>query len=97
MTFQIAMFLLPICATLTSLIVEGIKKMTEVKKPTVVAAIVAVIVGALVPIGYYLVKHIAFTSADVVYLVGMVVLTWLSATCGYDKIKEAIEQLIKKE
>jgi ABC-type iron transport system FetAB permease component len=95
MTIQIATFLLAVCAALTSAITEGIKKMTNVTKPTLVAAIVAVVVGALVPAGYYLVKHIAFTSADAVYLVGMVVFTWLSSTIGYDKVKQIIEQFIK--
>lgn len=93
MTYQVAIFLLPICAALTSLITEGIKKMTTVNKPTVVAAIVSVIVGAAVPVGYYLVNGIAFATADIVYLVGMVLLTWLSATVGYDKIIEVINQL----
>jgi len=95
MTIQIATFLLAVCAALTSAITEGIKKMTNVTKPTLVAAIVAVVVGALVPAGYYLVKHIAFTSADAVYLVGLVILTWLSATCGYDQVKNLLSQFIK--
>lgn len=94
MTFQIASFLSTICAAFTGLITEAIKKMFKVTKPTIVAAIVSVVVGVAVPVGYIILNQMAFTAQDVVYLIAMVVLTWLCSTIGYDKVKEVLKQLI---
>ena len=96
MTVQIAMFLLTICSVATSLITEGIKKMVTVTKPTIVAAIVAIIVGAAVPVCYILLNGLTFGTQEIIYTVGMVIMTWLCATIGYDKVKEAIQQILGK-
>ena len=93
MTFQIAMFLLTICAAFTGLITEAIKKTFNATKPTLVALIVSVVVGIAVPVGYLIVCKLPFGSTEAVYLVAMVVLTWLSATVGFDKVKQIIEQI----
>ena len=97
MTVQIAMFLLTITAAMTSLITEAVKKTVKTDKPTIVAAIVSVITGIGVPIGYLILNHMAITAQDIVYIVAMVVLTWLCATLGYDKIIEVISQIVKGE
>ena len=94
MTVQIAMFLLTICAAMTSLITEAIKKTFDGGKPTITAAIVSVVTGVGVPIGYLILNHLAITPQDIVYIVAMVVLTWLCATLGYDKVVEIIHQII---
>lgn len=88
------MFLLAVSATATSLITEAIKKTFGTKAPNITAFIVSIITGALIPIGYLLINSIAPTVSDIVYVVAMVVLTWLCATLGFDKVKQAIEQLI---
>ncbi len=82
-----------ICAAITSLITEAIKKTISDKRPTITAAIVSVIVGVGVPIGYLILKSLPITAQDVVYIVAMVVLTWLCSTLGYDKVWQVIEQL----
>ena len=87
------MFLLTISAAATTLITEGVKKTITTKKPTIVAAVVSVIVGILVPVGYMILCHITITEQDVVYIVAMVVMTWLSATLGYDKVWQFLEQM----
>lgn len=93
MTFQIAMFLLTICAAFTGLITEAIKKAFNATKPTIVALVVSVIVGIGVPVGYILINGLSFGVTEIVYLIAMVILTWLSATLSYDKVKQIIEQL----
>ncbi len=96
MTIQIALFLLTICAALTSLITEAVKKTISDKRPTITAAIVAVLVGAGVPIGYLIINKLPITTQDIVYIIAMAVMTWVSACVGYDKTKEFIEQFIIK-
>lgn len=90
------MFLLTVCATMTSLITEAIKRAFTDKQPTITAAIVSVVTGIGVPIGYLILSHMAITTQDIVYIVAMVVLTWLCATLGYDKVLQVIEQMIHK-
>ena len=97
MTVQVAMFLLTVCAAFTSLITEAIKKMFNVTKPTIVAAIVSVIVGAAVPVCYILLNHLTFGTQEIIYTIAMVILTWLCATLGYDKIKQVLEQIINND
>ena len=93
MTVQVASFLLTICAAFTGLITEALKKMFKITKPTICAAIVSVVLGIAVPVGYMILNGLAFTSQDAVYIVAMVVLTWLCSTLGFDKVKEVIQQL----
>ena len=81
---------------MTSLITEAVKKTITDKRPTITAAVVSVITGIGVPIGYLVLNHLPITAQDVVYIVAMVVLTWLCATLGYDKVIEIIKQLIPK-
>ncbi len=80
---------------MTSLIVEAVKKMCAVRRPTTLAAIVAVAVGILIPVLYMVLYQIPFTAQDAVYIIGMVVLTWLCATLGYDTVMTAIGQFRK--
>ena len=93
MTVEVALFLLTICSAFTGLITEAIKKMFTVNKPTIVAAIVSVIVGAAVPICYLIINKIPFGAQEIIYTVAMVILTWLCATIGYDKVMEVIRQI----
>lgn len=93
MTVQISMFLLTVCSVLTSLITQALKKMMTIKKPTITAAIVSVVVGIAVPVGYIIINKMPFMAQDSVYVISLVVLTWLCATLGYDKVIEAIKQI----
>ncbi len=80
---------------MTSLVVEAVKKMMTAKAPTITAAIVSVIMGIAVPVGYLVLNHLTITAQDVVYIVAMCVLTWLCSTLGYDKVVQAVMQLRK--
>jgi len=85
------------CSTATSLIVEAIKKMTTVKKPNILAAIVAVIVGAGASIAYIVLRGIAVDAKVIVVVVTFIILCWLCSMLGYDKIYQTIMQLKGKE
>lgn len=96
MTIASGSFILLICSTLTGLIVEAIKKMIEVKKPNIVAAIISVIVGIAVSIGYIILNGIAFSIDSILYIIGIVVLSWLVSMLGYDKVIQTILQIKDK-
>ena len=78
---------------MTTLITEAAKKTFTVKSPNIVALIVSAITGAGIPIGYLIINSISITGQDVVYIVALVVLTWLCSTLGYDKVIQSIMQL----
>jgi len=94
MSAQISMVLLTVSAVMTSLITQAVKKMLVDKAPTITAAIVSVVVGIAVPVGYMVLNSLPFTAKDIVYLVSLVVLTWLCSTLGYDTVIKAISQLV---
>ena len=74
MTITIGSFILMICSLMTGLIVEAIKKMVEVKRANVVAAVVSVIVGIAVPVGYIVMNKILLDVNALLYIVSIVVL-----------------------
>lgn len=93
MTISIGSFILMVCAVMTGLIVEAIKKMVNVDKPNILAAIVAVIVGIAVSVGYIILNHIPFDTTAVLYVISIVVLSWLCAMLGFDKVVQTIAQI----
>lgn len=95
MDAQVSVVLLTVCAVMTSLITQAVKKMLTDKAPTITAAVVSVIVGILVPVGYLILNKLPFTVQDAVYIVSMVVLTWLCSTLGYDTVITALSQIGK--
>lgn len=96
MTISSGSFILLLCSVLTGLIVEALKKMVgEISKPNIVAAIVSVIVGIIIPIGYMFITKIPFNTDSVFYIIGIVGLSWLTSMLGYDKVVQTIMQVIK--
>lgn len=95
MTVQIATFLLTVCATLTGLITEAVKKTFAVRSPNIVALVVSVTTGICVPLIYLGITGDVPTWQDACYIIAMAVLTWLCSTLGFDKISQAIGQIKK--
>lgn len=92
MTIEVGMFLLMLCSVLTGLIVEAIKKMTEVKKPNIVAAVVAVFVGAIIPVMYILYNSLSFDTTAILYIISLIFLSWLCSMLGYEKVIQTLTQ-----
>ena len=90
-----ALMLLTISSAFSSLITEAIKKMCEnkVKSATMLAAIVAVMVSTLVCCGYGILFNVVPTPKTVVNCICLVILSWLCATIGYDKVIKVIRDL----
>ena len=74
MTISIGSFILMICSVMTGLIVEAIKKMVEVKRANLVAAVVSVIIGIAVPVGYIVMNKILLDVNALLYIISIVVL-----------------------
>lgn len=99
MTTTIFLMLLASFSTITGLVVECIKKIVNDKANisyNITALIVALIVGTCGCSIYYQLNAIPFTINNIIYIVLMGFASALSATIGYDKIKQAISQLTVK-
>ncbi len=88
---------LAISSALTSLTVEGIKKLLDEQgkpyKPNLLAAIVAVLLSVFAIAGYALYKSIPMSVQLVVITIPFAFLSWLVSMVGFDKVKQLIAQL----
>lgn len=94
MTVALFLSLFTILSLADSLITEAIKKVFNATKPTLVAAIVAAVVGWGGGVCAYLLMKIPFDTPGIISLVLMAPVVWLGATLGYDKVKEIIQQIL---
>lgn len=99
MTLHIFLLGLLIVSTFTSLVTEGIKKWLQERNKkyyaNALAGYVAIGLSVLVTIGYTILTETMFDVKMAVYLVALMILSWLSAMCGYDKVIQAISQFKK--
>lgn len=97
MTITSFLVLLAAFAAITSVVTEGVKKFLDSLKVSYASNVVVLIVALVVGCGgtaiYYANCQIPFNALTSVYLALMGVANWLSAMVGYDKVKQAIEQL----
>lgn len=97
MTISMFTIILAACAVATSLLVQGIKKFLDEMKiryaSNIVVLVVALIVGCGVTALYYVNYQVPLNVLNSVYLAIMGVANWLGSMLGYDKVKQAIEQI----
>ena len=88
-----------IVSMLTGLVTEAVKKiLRELGKdplPNLLAGIVAMVLAVAVSAGYFVLTDMVFTAKVVVYGIALVVLAWLAAMIGYDKVMQAIAQFMR--
>lgn len=90
------LILLSAFSVLSSLVTEGIKKIASDKANlsyNIVALIVALVIGGIGCGIYYQLNAIPFNTNNVIYMILMGLASGLTATVGYDKVKQAILQL----
>ena len=96
MTLEIFMVGLLIVSTMTSLFTEGIKKWLQERNKTyhanALAGYVAIVLSIAVGIAYIVVTAATINAQMVVFLLALVLLSWLCAMIGYDKVVQAISQ-----
>lgn len=99
MTVIMFLMLLSAFSVLTSLIVEGIKKLASDKANlsyNLIALITALIVGGVGTGIYYQLNGIPFTTNNIIYMVLMGLASGLCAEVGFDKVRQMVEQLTGK-
>ena len=93
MTLEIFLLGLMIVSIFTGLFTEGIKKYHS----NFLAGGVAVVLSALVGAGYLILTETQINDKMAVYLIALVLLSWLASMVGYDKVIQAIAQLKKTD
>ena len=87
-----------ILATLTTLTVEGLKKILDsVKKTynsTILAVIVSVVLSVATSVCYMVYNSIGFSAQAVIEIIALTFLSFLGSTVGYDKV---IKEIFKKD
>lgn len=99
MTTTMFLMLLSAFSVISSLATEGIKKIVSDKTNlsyNIVALIVALVVGGAGCAIYYQLNAIPFTINNIIYMILMGLASGLTATVGYDKVKQAVVQLTGK-
>lgn len=88
---------LAIISALTTLTVEGLKKLIgeKIKSYNLLAVIVAVVITLALSAGYIIYTATAITPQIIIEVIALVFLAFLSATTSFDKVKQLIEQLMR--
>lgn len=99
MTLELFLLLLLIVSTLTGLVTEAIKKQLHERDKkyyaNALAGYVSIGVSIIIGIAYVILVAAAINAQLFVYLIALVLLSWLSAMVGYDKVIQAISQFKK--
>ena len=100
MTTTTFLMLLSSFSVLSGLVTEGIKKLISDKANmsyNIIALVVALIIGGAGSAVYYQLNAIPFNLDNIIYLVLMGLASGLCSMVGFDKIKQAIEQITSKK
>ena len=93
MTLTLFVSLVSILSLISSLFTEACKKVFNVTKPTLLVAILSGIFGWGGGAVAYILMGIAFTTSSIICLFLLPFAIWLTATLGYDKFMEIIQQI----
>ena len=100
MTTTTFLMLLSSFSVLSGLVTEGIKKLISDKANmsyNIIALVVALVIGGVGSAVYYQLNAIPFNIDNIIYLVLMGLASGLCSMVGFDKIKQAIEQIVGKK
>ena len=100
MTTTTFLMLLSSFSVLSGLVTEGIKKLISDKANmsyNIIALVVALVIGGVGSAVYYQLNAIPFNIDNIIYLVLMGLASGLCSMVGFDKIKQAVEQIVGKK
>ena len=100
MTTTTFLMLLSSFSVLSGLVTEGIKKLISDKTNmsyNIIALVVALVIGGAGSAIYYQLNAIPFNLDNIIYLVLMGLASGLCSMVGFDKIKQAVEQITSKK
>ena len=97
MSMEVFLLLLGLFSVLTSLITEGVKTKFLVNTDSVyynlVALVVAVVIGVVGTLTYYVLNYITIDFRLVIFAILMGLASGLVSMVGYDKVHDAIKML----
>lgn len=93
MTLALFMVLVTILSLISSLFTQAIKKTFNNTKPTLIAAILSVIIGWIGGLMAYILMGITFVPSSIICLILLAPTIWLISTLGYDKVMEVLKQI----
>lgn len=97
MSVELFLMLLMGVSILTGLVTESLKMILEdsgkVYRSNILAGIVAVVLSILASVAYIIMMDAQFNEKMAVILIALVLLSWLCAMVGYDKVIQAIAQI----
>ena len=97
MTLEVFLMLLMAVSIMTGLFTEAIKRWMDEQGMTyhsnALAGYVAIALSALIWAAYIVLVQTAINAQMIVILIALVLLSWLSAMVGYDKVIQAIGQI----
>ena len=99
MTTTTFLMLLSSFSVLSGLVTEGIKKLISDKANmsyNIIALVVALVIGGVGSAVYYQLNAIPFNLDNIIYMVLMGLASGLCSMIGFDKVKQAVEQLAGK-
>lgn len=100
MNITMFLILLSCFSVISSLVTEGIKTIAldKVNLPyNIVTLITALITGGMGTALYYQLNAIPFTVNNIIYMLLMGLASGLASMVGFDKVKQAIEQIASKK
>lgn len=97
MSFDVFTLLLLVVSVLTGLFTEGIKKFLQERNKTyyanALAGYVSLALSLIVSVGYLILVEVAFNAKMAVWIIALMLLSWLGSMVGYDKVIQTITQL----
>lgn len=99
MTATTFLMLLSSFSIISSLTTEGIKKIINDKANmsyNIIALVVSLVVGCFGCGIYFILNDIAITLDNIIYMILMGFASSLTATVGYDKVKQTILQITNR-
>lgn len=97
MSMEFFLTLLIGVSVFTALVTEAIKKIMDeagkVYKSNILAGVVSVVLSVLAGTGYIIMTEAQINAKMAVILIALVLLSWLCAMVGYDKVMQAITQI----
>lgn len=101
--FDLDSFLITLFAisVITSLVVQAIKQILDEKginySANALASIVSIVLSIFSMIAYVVLENVAFTNSLVIYVIVIIVGSWLCSMLGYDKVKQTLLQIKNNE
>lgn len=97
MTITLFISLFTVGSLACGLLTEAVKKAYENAKreysANIVALVDALVVGGLGTAASYMLLNIPWTINNIICLILMIVVIWLGAMLGFDKVKQTLQQI----